>query len=319
MLWTAQRNVILKEKDKLGFLKELFVERKMKIQEKIKRYFKSKAKQILAQSEQALNDHSGLKGRHREGVLSDFLEEICPKRYSIDNGIVYGMIGRSNETDIVIWDELNYPKLKQNGSDIFFSEGVKAIIEVKSVWSSDEFEDIKKKASAAINIFSNYREGISSKIQDIDNKIWGLKTGKVCQGTLISPRRKGTVAIIYYGGQKFNIGNLDDTEIRRIADEYPDIMLFLEAGKIILKDFETYGNDPLSGYGSLLQIECGDDALLMFTSLLIDLLAINSEHLEPPLFLTDYLFDLYQEFDRKIINFDITRPIAGNSKTFWND
>jgi hypothetical protein len=291
----------------------------MNIQQKIRHYFQAKTKQLLALSEQALSDHSGLTGNHREGILCHFLGEIFPKRYSIDHGIVYGLVGQSKEVDIVIWDELNYPKLKLSGSNIFFSEGVKAVIEVKSNWSNDEFEDIKKKAKAAIGIFDHFREGLSGRITGIETELWSLKSGNEYHGRLISPNRKGTAAIIYYGGQNFDIENLNEMEISRIEDEYPDIMLFLEAGKIVLKKFEFYENDPLSGYGVLEQIQCADDALLMFTSLLIDLLAMKSEHIEPPLFLTDYMFGLYGEFDKKEIEFAITRPIAGNSKVFWKE
>jgi hypothetical protein len=229
------------------------------------------------------------------------------------------MVSQSKEADIVIWDELNYPKLKLSGSNIFFTEGVKAVIEVKSRWSNNEFKDIKKKAKAAIGIFGNFRQGLSGRIENIETELWSLKSGKECNGQLISPNRKGTVAIIYYGGQNFDIESLSEKEIERIEDEYPDIMLFLEAEKLILKNFKIYEDNPLSGYGVLEQIKCADNALLMFTSLLIDLLAMKSEHMEPPLFLTDYMFNLYGEFDRKEIQFAITRPIAGNSKVFWSE
>jgi hypothetical protein len=52
----------------------------MNIQQKIRQYFQSKTKEILALSEQALSDHSGLKGNHREGVLCRFLEEIFSQK-----------------------------------------------------------------------------------------------------------------------------------------------------------------------------------------------------------------------------------------------
>ena len=56
----------------------------MNIQQKIRQYFQSKAKELLALSEQALSDHSGLTGNHRERILCDFISEISPKRHSID-------------------------------------------------------------------------------------------------------------------------------------------------------------------------------------------------------------------------------------------
>lgn len=291
----------------------------MIIQEKIQKYFISKTDEIIALSKQALTDHSGLKGDHRENILRLFLKDILPKRYSIDRGMVYGMIGKSREADIVIWDEMNYPKLKLSDSKIFFSEGVKAVIEVKSRWSCKEFEDIKTKTKAANQIFSTYREGLSGKIESIENNIRSLMSGVEYQGRLVVPFRNGTAAIIYQGGQRFDINDLSESEIERIEDEYPDIMLFLEAKKIVLKSFEIDEGNPFFGYGLLQQIKCKDDALLMFTSLLIDLLADRSEHLDPPLFLTDYLHGLYSVLEQKEVRFNITHPISGGSKTFWKE
>lgn len=288
------------------------------IQLKIQQYFRAKTNQILALSEQAVTDHSGLIGSHREAVFRQFLKEIFPKRYSIDKGMVYGLIGRSREADIVIWDEVNYPKLCLYDSNIFFMEGVKAIIEVKSNWSNEVFEDIKAKAHATINIFGNYGEGISRQIQKLEDEIWSLKSGSEYQGTLISPNRKGSISIVYYGGQEFDIENLEEEEIEKIEDDYPDILLLLSAGKIIIKRFIPDEQDPLKGIGYLEQIECHDDLLLLFTVELLDFLAISSEHIEPPLSLANYLYGLFQNLQCKNLQFNLTRPIAGNMKNFWN-
>lgn len=290
----------------------------MKIQQKIRQYFQAKTKEILALSEQALSDHSGLIGNHREGILCDFLGEFFPKRYAIDKGIVYGLIGQSKEADIVIWDELNYLKLKQKGSNIFFVQGVKAIVEVKSRWSNHEFEDIKVKVKSAIEILGSFREGISGRIESLEASLWSLKSGNDFHGRVITPNKKGTVAIIFYGGSQFDIQDLDSEEIGRIEDEYPDILFFLEAGKLILKSYESNKSEPHFGCGILEQLECGDDALLVFTSSLIDLLANKSEHLEPPLFLTDYVFDLFGKFDVQEVVFPLSKPIEGRSKFIYD-
>lgn len=291
----------------------------MEIQKNITQYFKAKTKEILALSEQALCDHNVSRGKHREGVLCQFLRDIFPKRYSIDNGMVYGYIGRSKEADIVIWDELNYPKLKLKGSNIFFSESVKVIIEVKSKWSNNELEDIKNKVDSTINIFSTYTRGLSSVIRGIGNEIQSLKNGKEYHGELLFPNNIGVAAIIYSGGQKFNITDFDETEIAEIEGKYPDIMLFLDAGKIIVKEFVANEDNPMSGYGTLRQVECGDDALLIFTSLLLELLADRSEHIKAPLSLTDYLSDLYSKRITEEITFQITKPVAGETKTLWGE
>lgn len=291
----------------------------MEISEKIRQYFKSKSKQILAESEQAINDHSGLKGSHREGILCDFLEDILPKRFSVSNGMVYGLIGNSKEADIVICDELNYPRLPLKGSNLFFSESVKAIIEVKTNWNSDEFEDIKTKTKSAINIFNNYRQGVGERLNSIEAAIWSMKNDREYHGKLISPKRIGTAAIAYYGGQKFDIESLSKEEIERIENEYPEIILLLDAGKIIIKDYEIDEENNLSGKGFLRQITCNEDSLLVFVSMLTDLLANKSEHFEPPMLLTDYLYSLYEDYPKKTVYFQITRPIENNAKIFWKE
>ncbi len=51
--------------------------KQMNIQQKIRQYFQSKTKEILALSEQALSDHSGLTGNHREvGFIEVRLGEV---------------------------------------------------------------------------------------------------------------------------------------------------------------------------------------------------------------------------------------------------
>lgn len=230
--------------------------------------------------------------------------------------MIYSVTGRSREADIVIWDEFNYPKLKLIGSNIFFYEGINTIIEVKSRWSNNEFNDIKKKTKALIEMTGRYRQSLSERIENIETELWSLETGNEWSGKLISLRKKGTIAIIFKGGQKFDIEDLKKNEIKKIDDEYPDIMLFLEAGKLVLKKYIT---DENHDYGQLKQIKCGNNALLMFTSSLINLLAKKSEHVAPPLFLTDYMFDLDDKVESKEIKFNLIRPIAGNSKTFWEN
>jgi len=143
-----------------------------------------------------------------------------------------------------------------------------------------------------------------------------INNEQLSEGRLLSPQKKGSVAIIYHGGRQFNIKKLNSSEIEDIENEYPDIMLFLEAGKVIFKDYILDEEDPLFGKGSLNQINCEDTALLVFTSLLIDILVKRSEHIEPPLLFTDYLYDLFSNQEIETIYFDITQPIGGSSSFF---
>ncbi len=78
----------------------------------IKQYFKNKTIQLLAVSEQAICEHNGLKGSHREDLVKIYLNVFFSKRFEIGQGMVYGEFSRSNEADIVLWDSFNFPNLK---------------------------------------------------------------------------------------------------------------------------------------------------------------------------------------------------------------
>ena len=97
----------------------------------LQRYFRDKAKQLMAASSQTVVDHTYLRGSHRENVLKIYLEELLPKRFGIGKGMIYNIGSRSNEADIVIWDSQNYPQIQFLGHSLFFAESVKAVIEVK--------------------------------------------------------------------------------------------------------------------------------------------------------------------------------------------
>ena len=85
----------------------------------IQQYFNSKTQELLDVSRQAICEHSGLKGSHREDLIKIYLRDILPKRYEIGEGMIYAPICRSNQMDIIIWDSYNFPSLKMLGSSMF--------------------------------------------------------------------------------------------------------------------------------------------------------------------------------------------------------
>jgi uncharacterized protein DUF6602 len=115
-------------------------------------YFRSKALQLRAASDEAVCEHSGLKGSHREELIRIFLRHILPSRFSADHGMVYGPDHRSREADVVIWDSDSYPRLQMHGHSLFFAESVRAIIEVKTRWSDDEWTDVRMKTETVRSI-----------------------------------------------------------------------------------------------------------------------------------------------------------------------
>src|ERR1039458_5354439 len=94
--------------------------------EKIRDYFRVKAKQLAAVASLPICDHSGLAGSHREQVQRIYLREILPKRFEIGRGMVYGVEHRSYEADIVVWDSIQYPSLPMADHSLYFAESVRA-------------------------------------------------------------------------------------------------------------------------------------------------------------------------------------------------
>lgn len=112
-----------------------------KTQELVQQYFRAKRRQLLAMSEQAVVEHSGLRGSYREELQRIYLREILPGRFRVGHGMVYGLVQRSKEADIVIWDAANYPSLPLVDHALYFAESVrvvwsrKALGAVSSSWT----------------------------------------------------------------------------------------------------------------------------------------------------------------------------------------
>src|SRR5947208_1708617 len=110
--------------------------------DRVRQYFRVKTEQLRAASALPSAEHAGLAGGHREELQRIYFSEILPQRYQVGRGMVYGMVHRSREADIVIWDALNYPSLPMLDHSFFFAESVRAVVESKSRWSPQDFADV---------------------------------------------------------------------------------------------------------------------------------------------------------------------------------
>lgn len=93
--------------------------------------------------------HNLTKGEARESsVLENFLKPYLPSRYSIGRGIIVDIEDNaSKQQDLVIFDAFNSPILENlESSMLFFPESVFATIEVKSLLTKNELEDVLKKS-----------------------------------------------------------------------------------------------------------------------------------------------------------------------------
>ncbi|MEI2360102.1 DUF6602 domain-containing protein [Priestia megaterium] len=64
------------------------------------------------------NQHSLEKGREAEGILSGFLKDMLPKKWSVGSGFIVDEESVSTQTDIIIYNELEAPPLYSGYSNV---------------------------------------------------------------------------------------------------------------------------------------------------------------------------------------------------------
>ncbi|WP_435138292.1 DUF6602 domain-containing protein [Formosa sp. A9] len=255
----------------------------------IKTFFKMKSEQLIAISNQAIVEHSSLKGSHRENLIDIYLKEILPKRFGIGKGMVYGILGKSKESDLIIWDEHNFPSLKLLGHSMFFVESVKSIMEIKTNWSKDVFNDIKTKKIAASKISSLPQSpNIEQRVQFLEHKVEAVENNEKVNVIFSTPKILPFISFIFNGGENFTIDNIDNDELKNVHTEYPDLTIFLKAGKVLEKQYVYDEDDMTKGNAFLNLHNAGENALLIFTSLLLEKLMINTNFSDYPLSFIKY-------------------------------
>lgn len=254
----------------------------------VRQFFQAKTRQLRASAQLPVCEHNGLTGSHREEVHRIYLREILPRRYSVGRGMIYSAIGsRSREVDIVIWDSLNYPSLPMTDHSFFFSESVRGTVECKSTFSSEELENVCVKSQSVRDIVDLYQPSLGDTIQMLKQDVWALTNGVENGGTLITPYHIGTTAIFLTGGKTFDASCVPES-CKEIDERWPDIMLFLEHGRLFVKKYSAEGN-------WLHIYELGDDSLGMFTHFFMELLSERSLQTEPEILFQAYL-DMANEF-----------------------
>lgn len=269
----------------------------------IKQYFQNKADQLLAVSKQAICEHSGLKGSHREDLVKIYLGEIMPKRFEIGQGMIYGPFNRSTETDIVIWDSYNFPNLKMNGHSMYFAESVQAAIEVKTNYNLETEEDVVYKTEALKSIVMQHRDTLDNKLFHIEQRIESIMKDTIYEGCLSSMQTITSCAIFINGGKNFNLEVLkkyDEIEI-----QWPDIVLFLAEGKITVKCIDENEKSKIRLY------DAGKDALLLFTKYLIEVLSQQVVLVEGMLYFDGYIAKELEDIAYTEIEYCQYRPSRG--------
>lgn len=254
--------------------------------ELVQQYFRAKRCQLLAMSEQAVVEHNGLRGSYREELQRIYLREILPGRFSVGQGMVYGVLQRSKEADIVIWDAANYPSLPLINHALFFAESVRVVLESKSAWANDQFADVLEKCRSVRDIVPMRDLTLADELAMINLRLYAIENGLQHHGIMTSRPHIGTVAIFIRGGQDAMTDlNQIDKEIFNEADDcWPDLILWLETGRIAFKVYPESG-----GTGYVEVVDYGEDGLFVFTSSLLKLLADRSVTTEDHFYLDQYL------------------------------
>ena len=200
--------------------------------------------------------------------------------------MVYGVTGRSREADIVIWDADNYPSLPLTDNSFYFAESVRVVLESKSGWSNEQFEDVRDKCRSISNIVPVRSITLDDQMAVIRQELSAIKSGRETAGILIARPLIGTAAIFMSRGQTA----MDDLnslpgEIFNDADiSWPDVILWLDPGRIALKQYpEGEGSGRVEVY------DYGDDSLFVFTNHLLQLLAHRTVILEDHFYMDSYM------------------------------
>jgi len=228
-------------------------------QELVQSYFRSKARQLAVLAELAACEHPGLVGGHREEIQRIYLREILPKRFAVGRGMVYGPFHRSREADIVIWDAENYPSLPMADHAFFFADSVRVVIECKSSWSQAEFQDVLDKCCSVRDIVPMTEPNLKDEVIRLQQEVTAMRYGLEHYGIMISRPHIGTAAIFLRGGQHLNAEELMAEWIAKMDDSWPDVLLLLEPGRIVVKSYQAHPESYMGGYGRLEFYDLGED------------------------------------------------------------
>jgi hypothetical protein len=209
----------------------------------------------------------------------------------------------------VIWDSQNYPSLPISEHSFFFADSVRAILECKSGWSTDEFHDVMVKCRAAREIVAMPSQlNIIDEIEILRQQVASLHEGVVHEGMLKAPHQIGTAAVFLTGGQTFNPTWITPEVAEEIDDAWPDALLLLEPGQVVIKKYEATGG--FGGSGWLEFYDLDKDALLVFTTSLLALITERSVQVEDPLYISNYVLDIRDITPTHTVKFRLTRPVA---------
>lgn len=281
--------------------------------ESLQTFFRNKRLQLLAAAAEADTPHPGLLGAHREALVRNFLTPFLPRRFSVGRGMVFGFAGRSRECDVVIWDADNYPLIDFPEYSHFFAESVRAVIEVKSRYSTPELDDVLSKSLSIRSIVPMPGLNLTDTISMLQLDVLSIKSGVPHEGMMVSKPHIATAAVFLRGGQNFTLSSLSNEVVAEADESWPDLILFLEAGKVVTKRYVD-SDDGFARAGYLALQSLDDDSLYMFAADLFAAISERSVQVEDPGVLSRYAGQLDAPEERR--RFSLTR-FAPSHTPLW--
>jgi hypothetical protein len=168
------------------------------------------------------------------------------------------------------------------------------------------------KCRAVRDIVPHHNYNLDDQVAMIQLEIAALKAGHPHRGMMIGRHHTATAGFFFRGGQEFKLSALAPACIETMDESWPDILVFLDAGVVIGKEYDP-APDGFGGTGHLTQVLAGDDSLLVFAVALMSLINARSVQVEDPSFLGTYvpIGELCEEMESAI--FPLTRPVAGRT------
>ncbi len=229
--------------------------------------------------------------------------------------MVYGSTRKhSREADIVLWDAVNYPSLPMLDHSFYFAESVRVVIESKSRWSQEDFNDVLSKCKAIRDIVALPHPALDDSLALMQLELSALREGRSHDGMLHVSPHIGTAAVFLTGGTEVfrEASVIDHDVVENADDQWPDLLLLLGAGRLVIKDYSETGN------GTLLFFSLKEDTLLAFTNALLKLLLDRSVLTESAFYLWQYADEVLSIPPYAKLKFPLTRLVPGR-KALWRD
>ena len=278
--------------------------------ESLAKFFRSKRRQLLAAATEADTPHGGLLGAHREALIRDLLRPLLPRRFSVGSGMVFGFVHRSREADVVVWDSANYPCITFPQHSHFFAESVRLVLEAKSRYSTLELKDMLIKCKSVRDVVPMHKLNLDDQIAMLQMEVASLREGTPHSGMLVTHHHIASAGVFLFGGESFSLNDLDNDIMEDVDDSWPDILVFVNAGVVVAKNYEP--TEQGFGEGHLSLVRAGEDSLMIFAASLMTLISERSVQVEDPSFLELHIGLGEQTLPRSEHRiFHLTRPVAG--------